>query len=187
MSFTGSPRVGSIRVTVSSRLLATHTAPAPAATAIGPFPTGMAAPTARLADGLTCSTDGPSEFTTHTDPNPTARPTGDPATGMLAATFAMDGSMRTTLPPVASATHTAPAPEAMAEGRNPRGTSPTGRPVAASRMATESDRMDTARAVVPAPPPPSTNGSVAPINARTATIAAPTRTRRREGLRAPGG
>src|SRR3954470_18487167 len=75
----GSPAtlpVGSIRVTVPSPALATHTKPAPTSSTRGSRPTAIGSPTtAAFAGSIRVIVPSPA-FATHVQPSPTATPRG---------------------------------------------------------------------------------------------------------------
>jgi hypothetical protein len=103
-----------IRVTVPSPLLATHTDPAPNATAVGERPTGIVCVTDSVPGSILTSLSS-SESTTHTAPSPTVMPLGPSPTGM-GFTKPVAGSTRTTLSASVSVSHTALSPTAIPIG-----------------------------------------------------------------------
>jgi hypothetical protein len=111
---------GSIRDTVPSRVLATQTLPDPIATAVGPFPTGIAWTTSLDAGSMRSSVP---EFSlaTHTPPTPTAIPAGPGPTGIVFVTEPLPRSNLETVPSISFTTHTASLPNATAPGEFPTG------------------------------------------------------------------
>jgi len=136
---TGDPltsfRSGSIRDTVLSAVLATHTAPSPTATPVGPRPTGMVA-TTRLVCGSIRETVPSPKLVTQIAPAPTATSAGRFPTSIVATTAFVVGSMRETVPSFWFATQTAAYVRA-----TPAGSLPTGI-VATTRFVTGFDSRD---------------------------------------------
>src|SRR5262245_52480965 len=112
---------GSIRLSVPSLLLVTHTEPSPTATPVGPLPT-RTVPTTLLTAGLIRETVPLRLFATHTAPAPTAIAPGPEPTGML-CTACDRGSIRETVLSLVVA-HTAPSPPASDVGEDPTGAWP---------------------------------------------------------------
>ena len=100
-----------MRVTVPSRLFATQTEPAPTATPVGTWPTGVVVVTARMTGSIR-ATALPSTSTTQTPEPSTATAPGALLTGI--GVRRPVGSTRVTLFPTASAIHSAPSPIAIA-------------------------------------------------------------------------
>src|SRR5690242_17302768 len=91
----GRPVAGSIRVTVASPPFATHTAPSPAAIALGSRPV-RATPVTLLVAGSMRDTVASWRLTTHTAPAPTATAIGPFPTPIGATTVRVRGSIRYT-------------------------------------------------------------------------------------------
>ena len=128
--FDTSPERGSRRMTVPSRLFATHRAVGVARTAAGPSPTGVVPATAFVPVSTRTSVLSPA-FAIHAPAAFTATAAGPWPTGIVVATSVV-GSMRVTVPSERFVTQTEPAPAAIAEGAFPTPTDPTTRPESAS-------------------------------------------------------
>jgi len=87
----------SIRVSVPSLLLATHTEPSPTAMPLGPLPTGIVS-TTLFTVGLIQDTVPLHVFATHTEPAPTAIALGVETAGIVSLTACVAGSIRDTVP-----------------------------------------------------------------------------------------
>ena len=106
-----------MRETVPSSVLATQTAPAPNATAVGPPPTPIVCVTTFVA-GSTRTSRFSAPSLIQTDPAPTAIPRPSaPMSNVLTAPLA--GSMRETDASSTFVTHTDPKPKATAVGEFP--------------------------------------------------------------------
>jgi hypothetical protein len=117
------PVAGSIRTTVSSAVLATHTPLGPLAIAVGRLPTRIGCPTTVFEDASISETVPSPPLTTHTSPPVTAIAVGELPTPMVCTTACVCGLMRDTVPSLSLLTHTAPAPYASPSGPCPTGIS----------------------------------------------------------------
>src|SRR5687767_6073774 len=117
MVATTSPVPGSIRETVASLRFTTQTAPAPAAIALGPSPTGIVVVEPEVAS-IRVTTSSPS-FATQTTPSAKTIPRGSRPTEVVLTTLIVRGFMRTTALSLRFATQTAPPPTVTALGPEP--------------------------------------------------------------------